>query len=102
MGVLQFPARYSTGKRVRLRLSRRLRRDDPTQIMSFTAGTRFGHYSIVRAIGAGGMGEVYLVEDERLRRRVALKVLPSHLAMDETSRKRLLREARTAATLQHP
>ena len=48
------------------------------------------------------MGEVYLAQDARLRRRVALKVLPPHLAMDDTSRKRLLREARAAARLDHP
>jgi serine/threonine protein kinase len=53
--------------------------------MSLTAGTRLGHYSIVGAIGAGGMGEVYLAEDARLRRRVALKVLPPHLTMDEAA-----------------
>ena len=70
--------------------------------MSLTAGTRLGHYSIVGAIGAGGMGEVYLAEDARLRRRVALKVLPPHLAMDEAAAKRLLREARAAATLEDP
>jgi eukaryotic-like serine/threonine-protein kinase len=70
--------------------------------MSLPAGTRLGHYSIVSAIGAGGMGEVYLAQDARLRRRVALKLLPSHLAMDEAAGKRLLREARAAATLEHP
>jgi serine/threonine protein kinase len=70
--------------------------------MSLTAGTRIGHYSILSAIGAGGMGEVYLAEDARLRRRVALKVLPAHLTMDEAAGKRLLREARAAATLEHP
>jgi Tol biopolymer transport system component len=48
------------------------------------------------------MGEVYLAEDARLRRRVALKVLPSHLAIDDAAEKRLLREARAAATLDHP
>ena len=48
------------------------------------------------------MGEVYLAEDSRLRRRVALKVLPSQLAVDDASEKRLLREARAAATLDHP
>jgi serine/threonine protein kinase len=67
-----------------------------------TPGTRLGQYSIVRAIGAGGMGEVYLAEDARLRRRVALKVLPSQLALDDAAGKRLLREARAAATLDHP
>ena len=61
--------------------------------MSLTAGTRLGHFSIVSAIGAGGMGEVYLAEDARLRRRVALKLLPSHLAMDEAAGKRLLQRS---------
>jgi len=65
-------------------------------------GTRIGPYTVVRAIGAGGMGEVYLAEDARLQRRVALKVLPAHLAVDEVASKRLLREARSAATLDHP
>jgi len=64
--------------------------------MPLTAGTRLGHYSIVSAIGEGGMGEVYLAEDARLRRRVALKVLPAHLTSDEAAGKRLLREARCA------
>jgi Tol biopolymer transport system component len=48
------------------------------------------------------MGEVYLAEDARLRRRVALKILPPHLTTDEAAGKRLLREARAAATLEHP
>ena len=70
--------------------------------MPLTAGTRVGSFIIQAPIGAGGMGEVYLAEDVRLRRRVALKVIPSHLAMDEAAGKRLLREAQAAATLEHP
>src|SRR5829696_7424015 len=70
--------------------------------MSLTAGSRVGSFIIHAPIGAGGMGEVYLAEDERLRRRVALKVLPPHLATDDAAGKRLLREARAAATLDHP
>jgi Tol biopolymer transport system component/tRNA A-37 threonylcarbamoyl transferase component Bud32 len=70
--------------------------------MPLTPGTRLGHYSIISTIGAGGMGDVYLAEDTRLRRRVALKVLRSEVAADETAEKRLLREARAAATLEHP
>ena len=69
--------------------------------MSLTAGTRIGPFIIQTPLGAGGMGEVYVAEDVRLRRRVALKVIPPHLA-DQTARKRLLREARAAATLEHP
>jgi serine/threonine protein kinase len=48
------------------------------------------------------MGEVYLAEDARLQRRVALKGLPAHRAVDGVASKRLLREARSAATLDHP
>ena len=69
--------------------------------MSLTSGTRIGPFVIQAPLGAGGMGEVYLAEDARLRRRVALKVIPPHLA-DEAAGKRLLREARAAATLDHP
>lgn len=65
-------------------------------------GTKLGHYRIVQKIGAGGMGEVYRAHDERLERDVALKVLPATSLADETARARLLREARSAAALNHP
>jgi eukaryotic-like serine/threonine-protein kinase len=65
-------------------------------------GHQLGPYRILSALGAGGMGEVYLAEDTRLRRNVALKVLPPATAVDERSRKRLIREAQAAATLDHP
>jgi len=58
------------------------------------AGTRLGRYEIRSALGAGGMGQVYLAEDTELGRRVALKVLPADMMSDEAARKRLLREAR--------
>jgi len=61
-----------------------------------------GEYSLERELGRGGMGIVYLARDVHLDRDVAIKVLPSHLASDETSRARFLREARTAAGLSHP
>ena len=48
-------------------------------------GKRLSHYKIIEPIGSGGMGEVYLAEDERLRRQVALKVLPADLAQDTTA-----------------
>jgi serine/threonine protein kinase len=65
-------------------------------------GTRLGAYEIVARIGAGGMGEVYLANDTRLGRRVALKVVPASLAGDGDRRRRLEREAQAAARLNHP
>ena len=60
------------------------------------------HYRILSRLGAGGMGEVYLAEDTKLSRKVAIKFLPKELIADEQSRRRFLREARAAATLDHP
>ena len=60
------------------------------------------HYKIVSQLGAGGMGEVYLAEDTQLGRRVAIKLLSSELVADERANKRLVKEARAAATLDHP
>ena len=61
-----------------------------------------GPYEVVAKLGEGGMGEVYLAEDTRLHRRVALKVLPAEARGDARSRTRLLREAQAAAGLDHP
>ena len=65
-------------------------------------GKRLAHYKIVEQLGHGGMGEVYLAEDTRLGRRVAIKILPPSLAGDSERRARFEREARTIATLNHP
>jgi TolB-like protein/predicted Ser/Thr protein kinase len=69
---------------------------------SLSAGTKLGRYEIRAKIGEGGMGEVYLAEDTQLGRRVAIKILPAATVSDEQARKRLVREARAAATLDHP
>ena len=70
--------------------------------MPLTAGSRLGPYEILAPLGAGGMGEVYRARDSRLGREIAIKVLPAESVQDDTARARLLREARLAATLNHP
>jgi len=65
-------------------------------------GLRVGRYEIVGKLGEGGMGVVYLAEDISLPRKVALKFLPERLRSDEAARKRFLREAESAAVLDHP
>jgi serine/threonine protein kinase/cytochrome c-type biogenesis protein CcmH/NrfG len=63
---------------------------------------RFSHYRILEKLGAGGMGEVFLAQDLRLERKVAIKILPAKSIGDVQAKKRLLREARAAAALDHP
>jgi len=65
-------------------------------------GARIGDYTIVRELGRGGMGRVYLASDARLGRTVALKALAPHLMRDPSQRERLRGEARAAAALTHP
>jgi eukaryotic-like serine/threonine-protein kinase len=65
-------------------------------------GNRVGHYLVLDRLGSGGMGDVYLAEDTKLHRRVALKCLRPEIAESRDSRARFLREARAAAALNHP
>ncbi len=69
---------------------------------SLADGSAVGSYTIVRELGRGGMGRVYLAKDVRLNRTVALKVLAPHALRDPLQRERLRREARAAAALAHP
>src|SRR5437588_11968411 len=65
-------------------------------------GQALGHYTIREQLGAGGMGEVYLAEDTRLGRKVALKLLPAFLTREDERVRRFQQEARAASALNHP
>src|SRR5437867_2109240 len=70
--------------------------------MALSAGTRLGPYEVQSAIGAGGMGEVYRARDTKLRRDVAIKILPEAFAADPDRIARFQREAELLAALNHP
>ena len=70
--------------------------------MNLTPGTKLGPYEIVALIGAGGMGEVYRARDSRLKRDVAIKVLPQALSLDADRLRRFEQEALATAALNHP
>src|SRR5215469_9466134 len=70
--------------------------------MALTPGTKLGPYEILAPLGSGGMGEVYRACDTRLRRDVAIKVLPEALTKDADRLRRCEQEARTIADLNHP
>ncbi len=65
-------------------------------------GTKLAHYTITGELGAGGMGEVWRAEDEKLGREVALKMLPGEFAGDAERMARFEREAKVLASLNHP
>ena len=77
-------------------------RELPAMTAASMVGSTLNHYRVLDLLGRGGMGEVYLAEDTRLRRRVALKVLPPSVARDPARRDRFEREARALAALNHP
>src|SRR5438876_241272 len=70
--------------------------------MTIATGTKLGRYEIRSKIGEGGMGEVYLAEDTKLDRKVALKILPAEVASHRDRMERFVREAKAAAALNHP
>jgi serine/threonine protein kinase len=70
--------------------------------IALSPGTRLGSYEILSALGAGGMGEVYRAKDSKLKRDVALKVLPADVATDRERLARFQREAEVLASLNHP
>jgi serine/threonine-protein kinase len=69
---------------------------------NLASGMSFGHYEIVKQIGAGGMGEVYLAKDTKLERRVAVKILSEKFAAHESNLQRFIQEAKAASALNHP
>ena len=93
-GLLSSPALEVEARNLAERLA-----DSPPVV---AAGQEMGHYRILSRIGGGGMGEVFLAEDTRLDRKVAIKFLPTFLEADEMAKKRLTREAKAAAALDHP
>src|SRR5882724_3605298 len=69
---------------------------------SLADGQQIGHYEIIRLLGEGGMGEVYLAEDKKLHRKVALKLLPACFTTDAERLRRFEQEAYAASALNHP
>ena len=70
--------------------------------MTLAQGTKLGRYEIRSQLGAGGMGEVYLVQDTQLERTIALKILPADVTSDRQRMHRFVQEAKAAAALHHP
>ena len=70
--------------------------------MTWASGSRLGPYEILSPLGAGGMGEVYRARDSRLKRDVAIKVLPASFAEDADRLGRFEQEAQAAGSLNHP
>jgi serine/threonine-protein kinase len=70
--------------------------------LDFESGMEFGHYEIIRLIGEGGMGDVYLAKDKKLDRQVAVKILNEQFSRDESNLQRFIQEAKAASALNHP
>jgi eukaryotic-like serine/threonine-protein kinase len=76
--------------------------DSPASVPTLASNTHLDHYEIRSLLGKGGMGEVYLAEDMRLHRKVALKILPAEVASNQDRMRRFQQEATAAAALNHP
>jgi eukaryotic-like serine/threonine-protein kinase len=76
--------------------------DNSSTNRDFNAGSMLAHYEIIRKIGCGAMGEVYLARDTKLDRQVALKFLNEAISKDPEARQRLMREAKAISRLNHP
>jgi serine/threonine protein kinase len=74
----------------------------PERPPELSVGEKIGHYKILSLLGAGGMGQVYLAEDSRLGRKIALKLLPREFTKNELRLRRFQHEARAASSLNHP
>src|ERR1700757_2262454 len=74
----------------------------PCEIMALTIGTQLGSHEITALLGKGGMGEVYRARDTKLKREVAIKVLPEEFSRDADRVSRFQREAEVLASLNHP
>ncbi len=70
--------------------------------MTPSVGIKLGRYEIRAKIGAGGMGEVFLGQDTKLDRKVALKILPAEVAANQDRMRRFVQEAKAASALNHP
>jgi len=71
-------------------------------MITLKPGEKLLHFRIMKKLGQGGMGEVYLAEDLKLGRTIALKVLPWQIRNDQKARQRFFQEARSASKLNHP
>src|SRR6516162_10532683 len=74
----------------------------PPKIMPLTIGTQLGSHEITALLGKGGMGEVYRARDVKLKREVAIKILPEEFSRDSDRVNRFQREAEVLASLNHP